>query len=278
LNKKEEMNDMIIWVRGAGDIATGIAFRLHKSGFSVVMSDLPQPTSIRRTICFSEAIIKGETKVEDITAHFAKSADEAREILQRGDIAVIADPTGDIAKQLAPVAVVDAILAKKNLGTKISDASIVIAAGPGFTAGVDCHAVVETMRGHTLGRVYYSGSALPDTGVPGNIGGFTLERLLRAPCAGVFRGVKQIGDVVEAGEVCAYVDGEPMISRIKGVLRGLLPDGIVVYEGMKSGDVDPRCEISHCFTVSDKALSIGGGVLEALLHLLSQKGFAWKQK
>jgi len=278
LNKKEEMNDMIIWVRGAGDIATGIAFRLHKSGFSVVMSDLPQPTSIRRTICFSEAIIKGETKVEDITAHFAKSADEAREILQRGDIAVIADPTGDIAKQLAPVAVVDAILAKKNLGTKISDASIVIAAGPGFTACVDCHAVVETMRGHTLGRVYYSGSALPDTGVPGNIGGFTLERLLRAPCAGVFRGVKQIGDVVEAGEVCAYVDGEPMISRIKGVLRGLLPDGIVVYEGMKSGDVDPRCEISHCFTVSDKALSIGGGVLEALLHLLSQKGFAWKQK
>lgn len=268
---------MIIWVRGAGDIATGIAFRLHKSGFSVVMSDLPQPTSIRRTICFSEAIIKGETKVEDITAHFARSADEAQKILQRGDIVVIADPTGDIAKQLAPVAVVDAILAKKNLGTKISDASIVIAAGPGFTAGVDCHAVVETMRGHTLGRVYYSGSALPDTGVPGNIGGFTLERLLRAPRAGVFRGIKQIGDVVEAGEVCAYVDGEPMISRIKGVLRGLLPDGIVVYEGMKSGDVDPRCEILHCFTVSDKALSIGGGVLEALLHGLNLKGYRWQQ-
>ena len=269
---------MIIWVRGAGDIATGIAFRLHKSGFSVVMSDLPQPTSIRRTICFSEAIIKGETKVEDITAHLAKSADEAREILKRGDIAVIADPTGEIAKQLSPVAVVDAILAKKNLGTKISDASIVIAAGPGFTAGVDCHAVVETMRGHTLGRVYYSGSALPDTGVPGNIGGFTLERLLRAPRAGVFRGVKQIGDVVEAGEVCAYVDGEPMISRISGVLRGLLPDGIAVYEGMKSGDVDPRCEISHCFTVSDKALSVGGGVLEALMHGLSQQGYRWQQK
>ena len=269
---------MIIWVRGAGDIATGIAFRLHKSGFSVVMTDLPQPTSIRRTICFSEAIIKGETKVEDITARLAKRAEEAREILQRGEIAVIADPTGVIAKQLEPVAVVDAILAKKNLGTKISDAPIVIAAGPGFTAGEDCHAVVETMRGHTLGRVYYSGTALPDTGVPGNIGGFTLERLLRAPRAGEFRGVKQIGDVVEAGEVCAYVDEAPMISRIKGVLRGLLPDGISVYEGMKSGDVDPRCEISHCFTVSDKALAVGGGALEAVLHGLAGRGYTWKQK
>ena len=268
---------MIIWVRGAGDIATGIAFRLHKSGFPVVMTDLEQPTSIRRTICFSEAIIKGETKVEDITARLAKSTAEVLETIQRGDIAVIADPTGQTAKQLSPVAVVDAILAKKNLGTQISDAPIVIAAGPGFTAGVDCHAVVETMRGHTLGRVYYSGSALPDTGVPGNIGGFTLERLLRAPRAGVFRGVKQIGDVVEAGEICAYVDGEPMVSRIKGVLRGLLPDGIIVYEGMKSGDVDPRCEISHCFTVSDKALAIGGGVLEALLHGLNLMGYRWQQ-
>lgn len=269
---------MIIWIRGAGDIATGIAFRLYKSGFSVVMTDLPQPTAIRRTICFSEAIVRGETQVEDITARSAASAKQAREIVARGEIAVIADPTGEIAKQLEPVAVVDAILAKRNLGTKINDADIVIAAGPGFTAGEDCHAVVETMRGHTLGRVYYSGAALPDTGVPGNIGGFTLERLLRAPRAGVFRGVKQIGDVVEAGEICAYVDDEPITTRIKGVLRGLLPDGITVYDGMKSGDVDPRCERLHCFTVSDKALSIGGGVLEALLHLLSQKGFAWKQK
>ncbi|MEA4870991.1 MAG: selenium-dependent molybdenum cofactor biosynthesis protein YqeB [Christensenella sp.] len=269
---------MIIWVRGAGDIATGIAFRLHKSGFSVVMTDLPQPTSIRRTICFSEAIIKGETKVEEITARLANSEKEAQEIIRRGEIAVIADPVGEIAKRLNPAAVVDAILAKRNLGTNITDAAYVIAAGPGFTAGEDCHAVVETMRGHTLGRVYYSGSALPDTGVPGNIGGFTLERLLRAPCAGVFRGVKQIGDEVEVGEICAYVEEEPIVSRIRGILRGLLPDGIHVYEGMKSGDVDPRCEISHCFTVSDKALAIGGGVLEALLHGLTQEGYTWKQK
>ncbi len=269
---------MIIWVRGAGDIATGVAFRLYQSGFSVVMSDLLRPTSIRRTICFSEAIINGETKVEHIVARFAADANEARDILARKEIAVLADPSGEIARQLEPVAVIDAILAKRNLGTKIDDAEIVVGVGPGFTAGVDCHAVVETMRGHTLGRVYYSGSALPDTGIPGSIAGFTLERLLRAPRAGVFRGVKKIGDVVQAGDICAYVDEEPVITRIKGVLRGLLPDGIEVYEGMKSGDVDPRCEISHCFTVSDKALAVGGGALEAVLHGLAQKGDLWKQK
>ncbi|NCB06118.1 MAG: EF2563 family selenium-dependent molybdenum hydroxylase system protein, partial [Clostridia bacterium] len=226
--------DMIIWVRGAGDIATGVAFRLYQSGFSVVMSDLAQPTSIRRTICFSEAIIKGETKVEHILARYAANAEEAQQVIANGDIAVVADPTGEIVRKLNPVAVIDAILAKRNLGTKMDDAEIVVGVGPGFTAGVDCHAVVETMRGHTLGRVYYSGSALPDTGVPGNIAGFTLERLLRAPRAGVFRGVKKIGDVVQAGDICAYVDDEPVITRIKGVLRGLLPDGITVYEGMKS--------------------------------------------
>ncbi|MEA4913132.1 MAG: selenium-dependent molybdenum cofactor biosynthesis protein YqeB [Christensenella sp.] len=269
---------MIIWVRGAGDIATGVAFRLYQSGFSVVMSDLQRPTSIRRTICFSEAIINGETKVEHIVARFAADANEAREILARKEIAVLADPSGEIARQLNPVAVIDAILAKRNLGTKIDDAEIVVGVGPGFTAGVDCHAVVETMRGHTLGRVYYSGSALPDTGIPGSIAGFTLERLLRAPRAGIFRGVKKIGDVVQAGDICAYVDDEPVTTRIKGVLRGLLPDGIEVYEGMKSGDVDPRCEVSHCFMVSDKALAVGGGVLEAVLNGLAQRGYSWKQK
>ncbi len=269
---------MIIWIRGAGDIATGIAFRLFHSGFSVVMSDLPQPTSIRRAVCFSEAIINKSTTVEDITARYAANAEEATEIMQHVEIALLADPAGDIARQLKPVAVVDAILAKRNLGTKITDAPIVVGVGPGFTAGVDCHSVVETMRGHTLGRVYHNGSALPDTGIPGNIGGFTLERLLRAPGAGTFRGVKKIGDFVEAGDICAFVDDKPMISRIKGVLRGLLPDGIAVTEGMKSGDVDPRCERSACFAVSDKALSVGGGALEAILYGLRKGDYEWKQK
>ncbi len=269
---------MIIWIRGAGDIATGIAFRLKKSGFQVVMSDLPVPTSIRRTVCFSEAIINGETTVEDITARLAKSAEEALEIMRGGEIALLADPEGETARRLNPDVVVDAILAKKNLGTKITDAPIVIGVGPGFSAGMDCHAVVETMRGHTLGRAYTSGSAQPDTGVPGNILGFTLERLLRAPCAGVFHGVKQIGDEIQAGEVCAYVDDEPIVSGIGGVLRGLLPDGITVTEGMKSGDVDPRCDRSHCFAVSDKALAVGGGALEAILNVLSQGGYEWKRR
>ena len=142
-----------------------------------------------------------------------------------------------------------------------------IGIGPGFTAGKDCHAVVETMRGHTLGRVYYSGSAAENTGIPGNIGGFTLERILRAPCAGVFRGIRKIGDTVDAGETVAYVGDQPVISSIRGTLRGILPDGIETWEGMKSGDVDPRCELFHCYTVSDKALAVGGGALEALLHL-----------
>ena len=269
---------MIIWIRGAGDLASGIAYRLHQSGFSVVMSDLPIPTSIRRTICFSEAIIQGETTVEGITAVFVKDAEAATQILARGNIAVLADPAGEEARKLHPVAIVDAILAKRNLGTKKTDAPIVVGVGPGFTAGEDCHAVVETMRGHTLGRTYYEGSALPDTGIPGNIGGFTLERLLRAPCDGVFRGVKRIGDVVSAGDICAYVSDQPIITRIPGVLRGLLPDGIAVTANMKSGDVDPRCEVSHCYLISDKALAIGGGVLEAILHGLTQGGYEWKRR
>lgn len=260
---------MLIWVRGAGDIATGVACRLVRSGYRVVMTDLEQPTSIRRTICFSEAIYAGAAIVEEIAARFAQDADQAREILDRGEVAVLADAAGAVAKQLVPDALVDAILAKRNVGTKKTDAPIVVALGPGFTAGEDCHAVVETMRGHTLGRVYYEGSAMKNTGVPGDIGGFTIERLLRAPCAGVFRGAKRIGDCVEQGEVCAYVNDEPIKANIRGVLRGILPDGIEVPAGMKSGDVDPRCEVSHCYLVSDKALAVAGGVLEAVLHMKS---------
>jgi xanthine dehydrogenase accessory factor len=269
---------MVIWIRGAGDLASGIAYRLHQSGFSIVMSDLPIPTSIRRTICFSEAIIQGETTVEGVPAVFAKDAETAKQILALGSIAVLSDPAGEEARKLNPIAIVDAILAKRNLGTKTTDALIVVGVGPGFTAGEDCHAVVETMRGHTLGRTYYEGSALPDTGIPGNIAGFTLERLLRAPCDGVFRGVKRIGDVVNAGDICAYVDDQPIITKITGVLRGLLPDGIAVTANMKSGDVDPRCEVSHCYLISDKALAIGGGVLEAISHGLTHGGYEWKQR
>ena len=258
---------MVIIIRGAGDIASGIAARLVRSGLPVIMTDLARPTSIRRTVCFSEAILYGEAKVEDLAARFAATPEEALEISRSGVIAVLADEAGDCIRTLKPDVVIDAILAKKNLGTTMGDAPAVIAVGPGFTAGVDCHAVVETMRGHTLGRVYYSGNAIENTGIPGNIGGFTLERILRAPCAGIFRGIRRIGDTVEVGETVAYVEGLPVQSAIRGTLRGILPDGIEVYEGMKSGDVDPRCELFHCYTISDKALAVGGGALEAVLHL-----------
>ena len=179
---------------------------------------------------------------------------------------MFADDDGTVLSLLHPEAVVDARLAKVNLDTSISDAPIVVAVGPGFTAGEDCHAVVETHRGHYLGRVIYEGAAAPNTGVPGNIGGYTVERIIRAPKAGIFHPVHRIKDQVQANEIVAYVDEIPVYCRIGGTLRGILPEGIQVFEGMKSGDVDPRCQPEHCLCASDKALSVGGGVLEALLH------------
>ena len=257
---------MLVLIKGAGDLASGVASRLYRSGFSVVMTDLPQPTAIRRTVSFCEAIPEGSMQVEGIVARRAMDSADAKRILEAGEIPVLADETADCRGELRPDVVVDAILAKRNLGTKLTDAPIVIGLGPGFTAGADCHAVVETMRGHTLGRAYYDGSAIENTGIPGNIGGFTIERILRAPCAGTFRAVHAIGDLIEANQICAYVDETPVLSTIRGTLRGILPDGTPVYAGMKSGDVDPRCKLEHCFTVSDKALSIAGGVLEAILY------------
>ncbi len=257
---------MLVLIRGAGDLATGIALRLYRSGISVVMTDLPQPTVIRRTVAFAEAIRLGEWTVEDVTARRAADADEARSILAAGLVPVLADPACACREALRPDALADAILAKRNTGTRITDAPVVVGVGPGFTAGVDCHAVVETMRGHTLGRVIYEGSALPNTNVPGLIGGFAGERVLRAPADGVFEPCRAIGDRVQAGDVAGTVAGEPMICTIGGVLRGLLAAGVPVRKGMKAGDVDPRGEKSYCFTASDKALAVGGGVLEAILH------------
>lgn len=258
---------MLVLIRGAGDLATGIAMRLFRSHLRVVMTDLPQPTAIRRTVCFSQAILYGSYQVEDVTAERAETEDDVRRILSAGQIPVLADPKAVCRAWLRPDVVVDAILAKKNLGTAITDAPLVIGVGPGFCAGKDCHAVIETMRGHTLGRVIYSGSAIPNTNVPGLIGGFAGERVLRAPADGAFRSVRRIGDLVKAGDVAGYVSGEPMVCTIDGVLRGLIADGIPVRKGMKSGDVDPRGNVENCYTVSDKATAVGGGVLEAILHL-----------
>ena len=257
---------MFVIIRGAGDIATGIALRLHRARVRVAMTDLDRPTAIRRTVCFSQALVLGVYTVEGVTARRAEAA-EVPALLASGIVPVLADPAGACIPLLKPDGVVDAILAKKNLGTKITDAPVVVAVGPGFTAGEDCHAVVETMRGHTLGRVYTSGTALPNTGVPGLIGGFSGERVLRAPADGTFHPLREIGDVVHEGDVAATVAGTPMVCTLDGVLRGILPEGTPVFRGMKAGDIDPRCQVEHCYTASDKALAVGGGVLEALLML-----------
>lgn len=257
---------MLVVIRGAGDIASGIALRLYRAGIQVVMTDLPRPTAIRRTVCFSEAIVHGRCAVEGVEARLVRDPGEARALLAGGVVPVLADPEGACVAALRPDGLVDAILAKRNLGTAITDAPIVVGVGPGFTAGVDCHAVVETMRGHYLGRVLYRGAAQPNTAVPGLIGGYAGERVLRAPADGVFEACRSIGDQVAAGDVAGRVGGEPMVCTIAGTLRGLLADGTPVHRGMKAGDVDPRCRPEYCRCASDKALAVGGGVLEALLH------------
>lgn len=262
---------MLVVIRGAGDIASGIALRLFRAGMRVVMCDLPVPTSIRRTVCFSEAIRLGETSVEGVRGVLCATPAAARAAAEAGVVAVLADPEAACARELSPHALVDAILAKRNLGTTRDMAPVVVGVGPGFTAPVDCDAAVETMRGHYLGRVYYEGSPLPNTAVPGLIGGYAGERVMRAPADGVFEPCVEIGAEVRAGDVCATVAGEPMRATIDGVVRGLLQAGVRVTAGMKSGDVDPRCRPEYIRTVSDKASAVGGGVLEAILALSGER-------
>ena len=262
---------MLVVIRGSGDIASGIALRLFRVGMRVVMCDLPLPTSIRRTVCFSEAIRLGETSVEGVRGVLCATPAAARAAAEAGVVAVLADPEAACARELSPDALVDAILAKRNLGTTRDMAPVVVGVGPGFTAPVDCDAAVETMRGHYLGRVYYEGSPLPNTAVPGLIGGYAGERVMRAPADGVFEPCVEIGAEVRAGDVCATVAGEPMRATIDGVVRGLLQAGVRVTAGMKSGDVDPRCRPEYIRTVSDKASAVGGGVLEAILALSGER-------
>ena len=263
---------MLVLIKGAGDLATGTAVRLRRAGLDLVMTEVERPTAVRRTVAFSQCMYDGTAAVEGLTARRASGKAEALAALARGEIPVLCDPGAEIRKELPFDGVVDAILAKKNLGTAITDAPIVLALGPGFTAGADCHGVVETMRGHDLGRLILEGSAAPNTGVPGNIGGYTDERLIRAPADGVFVPLAAIGDRVEAGQPVAEVTGEVARARLTGVVRGMLPAGLAVTRGMKAGDIDPRCEARHCFTVSDKARAIAGGVLEGLLYFGRGKG------
>ena len=264
---------MLVVIRGAGDIASGVALRLPRAGFRVVMTETACPTTIRRTVCFSEAVSQGSATVEGMTAERARDADDALALTRAGRIAVLIDPEAACVPVLRPCALVDAIWAKRNLGTRMTDAPVVVGVGPGFRVGRDCHAAVETMRGHTLGRALYQGEALLNTNVPGLIGGFAGERVLRAPDDGVFEPLLDIGAKVRAGDVAGTVNGKPMRCTLDGVLRGLIARGVPVRAGMKCGDVDPRGEATYCYSVSDKALAVGGGVLEAILHFAGLAGW-----
>lgn len=254
-----------VLIKGAGDLASGIALRLHRCGFDIIMTDIAVPTTVRRSVAFSPAIYHGEAMVEEVKGVRCETIEAAVQALSKGHIPVFADERAAVRKLWKPEVVVDAILAKKNLGTLLTDAPLVIGVGPGFYAGKDCHCVIETKRGHYLGRCIWEGEAIPNTGVPGLIGGYGLERLIRAPAAGVFRGTVEIGASVSRGDIVGYVDQTAVHAELDGIVRGLLQNGVTVIKGMKAGDVDPRCEYDHCFTVSDKARAIGGGVLEAII-------------
>lgn len=256
-----------IYIRGAGDLATGIACRLYESGFQILMTDLEVPTTVRRTVAFSPAIYEKKAVVEGKSGIYCNSMKEVEKAFFRKEIPIVVDKDGLLLQALKPDVVVDAIIAKKNIVTKIDDAEIVIAVGPGFIAGEDCHCVIESMRGHNLGRCIYKGHATPNTGIPGNIGGFTTERIIRAACDGKFRGAVKIGDRIMSGQIVAYIGETPILAQIDGIVRGLLQEGVMVHKNMKAGDIDPRAEKENCYTVSDKARAIAGGVLEAILHL-----------
>lgn len=257
-----------VYMRGAGEQATGVGHRLAQCGFKVCMAEVARPLAVRREVAFCEAVHEGTQTIEEITAVLAGDVSEMEAAWKQGRVAVVVDPEARLCAEMQPDVVVDGILAKKNLGTHRQMAPLVIGLGPGFTAGRDVHAVVETNRGHDLGRVILEGSAVPNTGIPGNIGGYTIERVLRSPCAGAVRAVHHIGDRVKAGEVICTVNGGTVTTTIDGVLRGLVRDDLPVTEGFKLGDVDPRASQEACYTISDKARAIGGGVLEAILSHL----------
>jgi xanthine dehydrogenase accessory factor len=253
-------------IRGGGDIATGVAHKLKRCGMEVVILECEKPTAIRRKVAFSEAVYEKESAVEGISGVLVSSLEEVVEELKDNNIPVLIDPKGESIKELEPHVVVDAIIAKKNLGTEIDMAPLVIALGPGFTAGKDCHVVVETMRGHDLGRLIYEGVALANTGNPGNIGGYSVERVIHSPAEGVLKAVKNIGDRVSKGETIAVVGETQVKTQLPGVVRGILRDGIIVKKGIKMADVDPRYDqAKNCYTISDKARCIGGAVVEGIM-------------
>uniref|UniRef100_UPI003F4C17FD selenium-dependent molybdenum cofactor biosynthesis protein YqeB n=1 Tax=Brachyspira catarrhinii TaxID=2528966 RepID=UPI003F4C17FD len=271
-------NDELVIVRGAGDLATGIVYSLYKAHLKVIVLDTQYPSSIRRKVALSEAVYDGESKVEDIEAVLVKSYEEALNIIANQNytkIPILVDPNCDILKNIKPTFLIDAIIAKKNLGTNKSMAKYTIALGPGFTAGKDCDIVIETMRGHNLGRMYLEGEAIPNTGIPGNIGGKEAERVIHASSDGIIENIKNIGDFVKEKEVIAYINNNnekiEVLATFDGLLRGIIRDGFKVHKGLKIADIDPRkSEYDNCFTISDKARNLGGSVLIAMMYLYNR--------
>jgi xanthine dehydrogenase accessory factor len=271
MKSKKSLDELVVLIRGAGEMASGVAHRLHQSHFKICITEIPHPLAVRREVTFSEAIYEGEKEVEGVQAKLISKPEEIESVWKRGDIPILVDPDGKKTRNiLKPDVLIDAIMAKKNLGTQINDAPCVIGLGPGFTAGKDVHIVIETNRGHNLGKIILNGTPEPDTGIPGEIGGYTIERLLRTMKKGIFHPQKAIGDRVNKGSVVAVADDFPVIAKISGVVRGLLREGVEVKKGMKVGDIDPRGKRELCFTISDKARAIGGGVLEAILYRFNQ--------
>ena len=261
--------DKLVVIRGGGDLATGVAQKFWRSGFKLLVLEIEQPTAIRRSVTLCEAVYTGYTAVEDVTGKHISATSEINACLESGSIPVLIDPDGACIAHLQPALVIDAILAKRNQGTHRAMASITIGLGPGFCAGEDVDVVIETMRGHDLGRLIVSGSALPDTGIPGEIGGKSAQRVLHAPVAGKVSPIRRIGDIVGEGEALCEIAGEVIRAPFTGLLRGLIRDGLSVSPGMKIADIDPRTDVDW-HTISDKARCIGGAALEAFLWLDSR--------
>lgn len=256
---------ILVAVIGGGDLASGVIYRLRRAGFPLWVTELPKPLSVRRAVSYGAAVYEGIVTIEGITACLVDCSDEIRPAIERGKIPIFVDETGSSLRALRPTVIVDARMAKRNLGSTITDAPLVIGLGPGFCAGIDVHVVIETNRGHNLGRCIWDGAAEPDTGTPGKVAGKAATRVLRAPRAGFVQTGFAIGDRIREGEVFASIAGEPIIAQFDGILRGIIHESVSVTQGMKVGDLDPRIDSQLSFTISDKSLAIAGGVLEALL-------------
>lgn len=266
-----------IIVRGGGDLATGVIHRLWSAGFNVLVLECAQPAAIRRQVALSEAVYQGEATVEGMTGVLIHSLAEVQDIWQQGKVPVLVDAAAACVKEFQPDILIDAIIAKRNLGTSIDMAPLTVALGPGFVAGADVAAIVETKRGHNLGRIIRTGSAAPNSGVPGNIAGFSKERVLHAECAGVLHILRDISSVVEKDEPIAQIktaDGSlvPVLASLTGIIRGMIREGFVVTQGFKIADIDPRQEeLANCFTISDKARCIAGSVLELVCRYAQER-------